>query len=108
METENVTSFLSSLHNEADTWFRCIDGSRIKDFKGKLTQEMFADLRRHNEQGYNIYFVPNTGGFKDEQIIKFNSTFIDLDCGKDDLGNYFSLEAVSEYKQTKLDEIPKE
>lgn len=53
-----------------------------------------------------MYFIVNSGGYKDNDITAFNAVFIDLDCGRDKTtGDYFSLEVVQGYKDEKLKEL---
>ena len=67
----------------------------------------FADNREIIEIGKiselnkkrNLYFIPNSGGVKGKEITKFNTFFIDLDCGKDESKKYFPLEYVEKYKK---------
>lgn len=55
-----------------------------------------------NQQGYDCYFVVNSGGRTDISINKINAVFIDYDCPKTN-NEYSPLEVVEEYKSEKLD-----
>ena len=73
----------------------------------------FADNREIIEIGKiselnkkrNLYFIPNSGGVKGKEIAKFNTFFIDLDCGKDENKKYFPLEYVKKYKKEQLTKL---
>jgi len=47
---------------------------------------------------YNIYFIPNIGGTKKEDITEFKTFFVDLDAGKDSKGNFLPGKTVKKYK----------
>ncbi len=101
----DVKEFLRGFHGDEETYFRCIKGRSINDVCGKYNKEVLQELEMLNHNHYEIYFVPNSGGFKDSEISRFNSVFIDLDCGKDSEGKYFDNETVVDYKRAKLNEI---
>ena len=61
----------------------------------------FSEINEYNGKE-ELHFIPNTGGTKDKDITQFNAYFIDLDCGRDEHGNYFDLDAISHYKNKKL------
>jgi len=88
-----LKEFLRLLHNKKPICF--IDNSEI------VTLEEALKLIRHNE----LHYIPNSGGTKDEDIATFNAYFIDLDCGRDEHGNYFDLDTVLEYKKKKMKEL---
>lgn len=54
-----------------------------------------------------LHFIPNTGGTKIKDITKYNAYYIDLDCGRDENGNYFDLDVVDKYKHRKMRELNK-
>lgn len=107
MTRYDVQDFLRDIQGDEQTNFRCIKskGKGIKDLNTALNEKAETILQQLNQQGYEIYFVPNSGGYHDKDIIRFNTVFIDLDCGRDENGNYFKLEIVEDYKQAKLKEI---
>ncbi|WP_041423890.1 CHC2 zinc finger domain-containing protein [Thermosediminibacter oceani] len=78
--------------------FSCIRNYAIKK-SGKF-EDLKEELGKLNEDGFNIYFVVNSGGFKDSEINKINAVFIDLDAGKD-----LDLSMIDSFKQIKLEEI---
>lgn len=90
-----LEEFLRLLHNKEPICFinnkKIINFSRISEFNG--VEE--------------LHYIPNTGGIKDKDITQFNAYFIDLDCGRDEHGNYFDLNVVSCYKKQKLKELQK-
>ncbi|MCS5695260.1 hypothetical protein [Desulfofundulus thermocisternus] len=102
-----VEQFLKDLFGDEKINFLCIrhDNSWAVKVQGKY-EEVQERLRRHNVKlKYDIYFVPNSGGYKNEKITKLNACFIDLDAGKDEDGNYLPLHLVEEYKQRKFEQI---
>ena len=50
----------------------------------------------------DLFFIPNSGGTKTKDITKFNAFFIDLDCGRDTNGEYFSTDIVDKYKEEQM------
>ena len=50
----------------------------------------------------DLYFIPNGGGTKAKDITKFNAFYIDLDCGRDTNGEYFSTDIVDKYKEEQM------
>ncbi|MFT9849265.1 hypothetical protein [Aneurinibacillus sp. REN35] len=105
----NAELFLNKIFSENELInFRCLkSGQTSKDIKDKYNFEVINQLGKINEQDYDIYFVVNSGGYKSEEIHKINAVFIDLDCGRDENKNYFSIEIVQQYKIKKLSEIRK-
>ncbi|MED4785245.1 hypothetical protein [Brevibacillus choshinensis] len=103
----SVDKFLHEIFGNEKINFRCISrrGDRPIDYNGFYNQYAINVLTQANEQNYEIYFVVNSGGYKDQQILRINAVFIDLDCGKDSQGKYYDLELVNAYKQKKLIEL---
>lgn len=98
--------FFSELFGEREVAFRCIKkNAKTVDYNQRFSLSTFTKLGEVNEKGYEVYFVVNSGGYKDSDIDHINAVFIDLDCGRDESKNYFSLEATREYKNKKLKEI---
>lgn len=54
---------------------------------------------------YNIYFIPNIGGSKKEDITEFKTFFVDLDAGKDSKGNFLPGKTVKKYKSEQWKKI---
>jgi hypothetical protein len=98
--TEN---FFSVLHGEEYVNFRCLNDSVNIAPSGNYNVNMIPILKQANDNNCEIYFVVNSGGYKDEYITKFNAVFTDLDCGKDDNKQYFPLEIVEQYKKKTLE-----
>lgn len=99
----NVEQFLEDVFgsNEQKINFRAIgEGSPIKKC-GKYST-IKDSLKELNEKGYNIYYVVNSGGDKDENINKINAVYVDFDCGRDENKDYHPLEIVSKYKKEKI------
>lgn len=85
--------------------FRCLGKNKNIPVHGYYNKNVLEVLEQANEQGCEIYFVVNSGGYKDEDITEINAVFIDLDCGKNEQGQYFPLDVAQKYKQTKLIEL---
>lgn len=64
----------------------------------------FSEVNKYNGDE-ELHYIPNIGGTKDADITQFNAYFIDLDCGRDEHGNYFDLDVVSRYKDQKFKEL---
>ena len=63
-----------------------------------------SEIEKYN--GVNdLYFYPNQGGTKNKEINKFNCFFVDIDCGRDKNGKYFSLTIVERFKKEKIKQI---
>ena len=98
--------FLNKIFDNNKINFRALkDNEKPINLNGYFDENMKDKLKQLNEQGYNIYFVVNSGGTKKEAINKINAFFIDFDCGKDDKGNYFDLDIVKQYKQRVLQRV---
>lgn len=65
-----------------------------------------AEAIESNQNGYDVYFIPNQGGTKNAEINRFNSLFIDLDAGRDpETKEYLCDAAVAVIKQQFQDTI---
>jgi hypothetical protein len=101
--TESATStFFIDLHGSDQINFRCIKKQHSYTLNGRYNLNTQQQLKQLNEQEYENYFVPNTGGYKDQQITKYNCVFVDLDCGRKESRDYFTLEETELYKKEKL------
>ncbi|MEW9674153.1 hypothetical protein [Ammoniphilus sp. 3BR4] len=105
MLNAELQGFFMNIHRDEDIHFRCMKDRSIKDLKSKYNEDAHTFLSYLNDQDYEIYFVANTGGYRDEHITKINCVFVDLDRGRDQNGEYFDLDTVSEYKKLKLQEL---
>jgi len=56
------------------------------------------ELNEHQQR--DIYFIPNYGGTRINEIEAFNTCFLDLDAGKDTNGQYFSDRKIRRKKKT--------
>ncbi|SKA99932.1 CHC2 zinc finger [Caloramator quimbayensis] len=102
----NTKTFLNKIFNNEKINFRALkDGERPINLNGYYNNNMINELKQLNEQGYNIYFVVNSGGTKKEQINKINAFYIDCDCGRDDKDNYFDFKTVKQYKDKILQRV---
>lgn len=104
MVNKDVEKFIKDFHDDEPTNFKFIKGRNIKDLNSCYYNAQKI-IEQFNDQDYEVYFVPNSGGFKDHDITRFNCVFIDLDCGKDEHKNYLDYDKVSIYKETKLMEL---
>ncbi len=101
----NTKTFLEKIFKNEKIIFRRIKGKDAKNLPSSYYDEVKDELKEYNKQGYNIYFVVNSGGTKQDEINKINAFYIDCDCGKDDKGNYFDLDIVKQYKQRVLQRV---
>lgn len=62
------------------------------------------NIEYENKNG-DIYYIVNSGGKSNSEITKFNASFVDFDCGRDEDGEYYPLEVVKEYKVRKQIEL---
>lgn len=53
----------------------------------------------------DLFFITNSGGTKTKDITKFNAFFIDLDCGRDENGEYFPPDIVDKYKEEQMKKL---
>lgn len=102
----NTEQFLKSIHNETIS-FRCLKaGTKNIDANGYYNKNIINILEQANNQNYEVYFMVNSGaGYRNEDVDKINSVFIDLDCGRDENKSYYSNDIVSLYKQRKLTDL---
>lgn len=94
-------TFFNDLFNDEPVNFNAI-GQYPKTLSG-FYPEKYDTLRQLNQLNHNIYFVVNSGGYKDKEINRINAVFIDLDCGKDENGKYFDIDTVEAFKENKLE-----
>jgi hypothetical protein len=105
METQQ---FFDDIFNGKHINFRCLrKGGDPISLNGLYNDYIKNQLDQLNQQNYDVYFVVNSGGYKDNQINEINAAFIDLDCGRDENGEYFPLEVTRQFKQQKLDQLQK-
>lgn len=52
------------------------------------SKEAAKEIEEWNKKGYGIYFLPNGGGYKNDEITEFRACFIDMDI-KDEIENEF-------------------
>lgn len=106
MEFKETKEFLKSIHGNNQINFNCIrQGELALKANGQFNEHIINSLLQLNEQNHEIYFVVNSGGYKDKDIIQFNAVFVDFDCGKDENDRYHSLDVVQRFKEQKLSEI---
>ena len=103
----DTKTFLEAFHQNNKINFRALkEGQKPLNRNNRYYNQTTKDeLKQLNEQGYDIYFVVNSGGTKQDEINKINAFYIDCDCGKDDKGNYFDLDIVNQYKKRVLQKV---
>lgn len=99
-----VEQFFRDLFGDEKIYFRCLGGKIPESIQGKWP-EVKSRLKNLNENGRDIYFVVNSGGYKDIDIKRINACFIDLDAGKDADGNNLPLEKVNKFKKEKIRQL---
>ena len=95
--------FIKSFHGNSKMWFRIINNTSI-NIHGTF-EEKYEELKSKNEQGFDIYFVVNSGGTHSNEINKINAVFVDFDAGRDENKKYFPIEKVKSYKKQKWEII---
>jgi hypothetical protein len=90
--------FLEQLHGPNAIIYWNVNGKSWKNKPSPYT-EAKAKLAWRNELGDDIYFIVNTGGTKNADIVKINANYIDWDVGRDAEKRYFPLEMVEERKK---------
>ena len=101
----NTKTFLEKIFKNEKIIFRRIKGKDAKNLPSSYYDEVKDELKEYNKQGYNIYFVVNSGGTKQDEINKINAFYIDCDCDKDDNKKYCDLDIVKQYKQRVLQRV---
>jgi hypothetical protein len=101
MDTNN---FLHQFHRDEKINFRVIKNNFSINLYGTYSEKQ-NELRKYNEQGYNVYFAVNSGGTHNVDIKKINAVFIDFDCGKDENNNYFPLTYTKEFKKQCVEKV---
>lgn len=101
----NVEEFLSYIHSQDNKiHFRIIKNNMSKNLYGSYSK-LKQQLINYNSQGFNIYYVVNSGGTHNQDINHINAVFIDFDCGKNENNQYYSLDVTKKFKQEKLNII---
>ena len=54
---------------------------------------------------HDIYFIPNIGGTKTDDIREFKTFFVDLDAGRDTDGNYLPGKMIKQFKAKQWEKI---
>lgn len=102
----STEKFFNILFGSNHVHFRCLKKSHHPiDANGFITNQIKQILLQANEQNFEVYFVANVGGYKNEHIREFVTVFLDLDCGRDEEGSYYPIEVVEAYKDKKLQEL---
>ena len=95
--------FLADLFGGPDA--KIIFNTNCRSWKGspQTYRQAQPTLQFRNEvEQADIYFIPNAGGTKNDDITTINSLFIDWDAGRDANKQYYSLDIVNQKKQVFL------
>ncbi len=99
----NINEFLNYIHGNNKGTVKV--HKYVEKLNRKAMSTVFHNkINEENKLG-DVYFVVNSGGDKDDMITNFNAVFVDLDCGRDENKNYYSLDIAREFKNKKLIEI---
>ncbi|PZT54355.1 hypothetical protein [Paenibacillus silvae] len=89
MNKEKIREFFETGFDNGRINFEYIlEGKKhSKVYKSKMkyySKEAIKEFEEWNEQGYGIFYLPNGGGYKNEEITDFRACFVDMDI-KDEL-----------------------
>ncbi|WP_438351387.1 hypothetical protein ACP8HI_12490 [Paenibacillus sp. FA6] len=91
MDKVNIKDFFDRISNGQKVNFEYIHEQGMSGgnypYKSKMkyySKEAIKEFDKWNSKGYGIYFLPNGGGYKDEDITEYRSCFADLDI-KDEI-----------------------
>lgn len=106
IQTVTVEEFLRSFNSEGVFNFACYGGRDPRQFRQVPFAEVKDELEALNQEGYDVYFIPNIGtGFTNADITKITAQFADYDCGRDAEGKYYPTEHVAEWKKQTLSKL---
>ena len=102
IQADATSQFLEAIHGpDVDIYFN-VGGKTWKN-KPQTYEKAESKLKwLNNDHDKDIYFIPNGGGTANAKIDRINAVFGDWDAGKDEKGDYFSLEIVKQKKATFL------
>ncbi|MFZ3102956.1 MAG: CHC2 zinc finger domain-containing protein [Desulfitobacteriaceae bacterium] len=103
--TTKLEQFFKSIFGNETINFNCIHyktGRTVPSINGVFNAKTIELLEQFNRQYYEIYFVVNSGGYKNRDINKIKAVFIDLDCPKEVTGQLPSLNNVNDFKQQSM------
>ena len=63
-----------------------------------------SEIKNHNHID-DLFFIPNSGGRTASEIAKFNTFFVDIDCGRDKNNKYYDVKTVKEFKKSIMAKI---
>jgi len=96
--------FLDSFNLSAGHIF-CYNGNPRKKISSMKHTNDLSEVHDANEnQNSDAYFYVN-GGRKQYAINTVSCCFVDIDAGRDEVGNYLSSKEVMKFKQSALDKI---
>ncbi|QHA92253.1 hypothetical protein [Bacillus sp. N1-1] len=105
MLNKDLIDFMQKVHNGEKVRFRSILNDKISDIYSYFNDEVELQLQHLNNHNYEIYYVVNAGGYRDEEITRYNAVFIDLDRGKNEFKEYYPLKEVDRYKKKKRKQL---
>lgn len=94
---------LKKILNYTD-FFKLLGNEEPLCFVNNVNPIHIEDIEKYNGKA-DLYFIPNIGGRKNKDIVKFKTFFIDLDCGRTAENKYFPLDYVKRYKETQLKKL---
>jgi hypothetical protein len=104
-----LKDFFQAFFGNAHINFRCLrqqnSGGGNITVSSYCNDNVLSKLQQLNEQNYEIYFAVNSGGYRNEDITEVNAVFVDMDCGRGQDGEYYSLDVVAKYKESKRNEF---
>ncbi len=102
-----IVRFFDLLVQGREVYFRFVKGEIAKGASGHYNEEILRIIEQFNAQGFECYYIANSGGYQQQRITHINAVFADLDCGKDTSERYFPIPIVEEFKQVKFAELSK-
>lgn len=63
-----------------------------------------SEIKNHNRID-DLFFIPNSGGREAAEITKFNTFFVDIDCGRDKNDQYYDGKIVKEFKKSIMEKM---
>ncbi len=103
---DEIAAFVQAFHGTNEVRFVAFDkrtNRPAKHLLGRFTPEMDSELRALNEQGYEIGFIVNSGGYTAKVISRVHAIFVDLDAGE--AGEYLPIAEAEARKPALLQRI---
>ena len=87
-------------------FFKCLGNPSPICFVNNNIKIKHSDIDAYIDNN-DLFFIPNSGGTKTEEITGFNAFFVDLDAGRDSNNNYLPGKLVKKYKTEQMQKIKK-